>query len=80
MSRIGPRANDEHRVVASCWRGDGRDWDEAVRLGVFEAGTDLKDQRHRVSGGQLIFNCILNAIMSDDHRNEVRARPRGSAG
>src|SRR5215470_11099184 len=67
-------------MVASCWLGDERDWDEAVRLGVFEAGADLKDQRHRVAGGQLILNCILNAVMSDDHRNKVRARPRRNAG
>ena len=80
MSRIGPRAHDEHCMVASCGRGDGRDWDEAVRLGRFETVTDLKDQRHRVAGGQVVLNHIFNTVMSDNYRNEVRARPRRSAG
>ena len=55
MSRIGPRAHDEHRVVASCGRSDGWDRDETVWLGVFKACTDLKDQRHWVASGQLIL-------------------------
>jgi len=55
-------------------------WDEGVWLGVLEAGTDLNDQHYWVANGQLILDCVLNAVVSDDHRNEVRARPWGNAG